>query len=179
MRTRLTGICVTVLAAATMLTLMTTYSPTGIARTLDLTPTAYNYLPLVVRQPTPTPTATPKPTATTSPTLRDGHYLADLADYSEHAQGEIWFTVAGEGTEVNDAGFLFRVSYYACSWVGYSWAEPVAIDNGEFRFWITDGRSYYGWLECNALSSKAAFCSASYPAENMICGGAEGVAALQ
>lgn len=143
----------------------------------DFVPTEFVHLPLVAKQSTPTPTQTPTPTPTPAPRLRDGDYVAHVT-----YDGEIWFTVTGNGTQAKNGGFSFQRLYYTCGWVGYSWNESRPIDNGEFGFVTIDygNRSIVAQLHCTATSSTEADCHAHYwGAYYAICGSADAIAIRQ
>lgn len=180
MRRRTAALFATGLVLAALLVMMTTYSRKSTAGTWGLTPTAYNYLPFVAREPTPTPTPTATPEPTTSPTLKDGYYVADLSENSDYARGEIRFIIDQNGTRAQDAGFLFQAYYSICPWVGYSWYESAPVENGTFKFFEIQDRSVLARLSCRAVSRTEAHCEAYYHNVDVSnCAAAEGIARLQ
>lgn len=152
-----------ILAAAVLLLSCCQGIPAEAAETT--TPGSDAYLPLVLRQPTLTPTATPtpEPTATPEPTpaarLQDGRYEGDVASPGD---GWIWFDVAEGGTRVVDAGVLVWNGVPMCPWQALVFEGSTKIENGEFTYWSADAssRDVFGLLHCQSWASWWTVCAA-------------------
>jgi hypothetical protein len=148
------------------------------------TPWLGAFLPLLLRQPTPTPCATPSQTAvpsetptpkvssTPGPHLVDGYYRTNLADK------EISFWVQYGGTQGIDGYFMYPS---ACNSAAWFFAGPVAISGGQFGF--ADDFNRYGipavWLSCSSTTSTTASCTAHSDYAFRYCGPIDGIAVWQ
>ena len=131
------------------------------------------YLPIVAHDATPTPIPTFTPLPPPNPQLQDGYYKANLPN-----NGQISFTVSGNGTQAKDGGFLFQVAPF-CPWGAYSFSGLIVpITNGGFNFFVFDfqNREFIASLGCQSLSSTQATCYARQPMAYTGCGGITGVA---
>ncbi len=115
------------------------------------------YLPIILRQ--PTPTATPPPTSTPLPTFRllDGYYEADLPN-----NGSLWFTVTNNGSLATNGGFYGLPVGYFCTYHSYDFNTNAGIAEGRFTFYgfnLPDP-SLLARMSCTAISITQASCTA-------------------
>ena len=122
--------------------------------------TPESYLPLAMRQatPTPTPTATPTPTPTSTPTVvyQDGNYQADVGCGK---QGRIFFTVKKGSSRASDASLFFQAECW-CQTAIYEFPSSTSIEDGYFRFQVKDGDDLVARLTCDHVSYTEASCTA-------------------
>jgi len=132
------------------------------------------YLPIVIKQPTPTSTPLPTPTIipTPGPKLKDGYYLAEFSN-----GGFIQFVISGNGTIASSAGFVYQ-SFVVCPWGSYGFDGTTPVNNGAFSFLEIDSqyRSLIAKLSCNSISSTQASCYARRYGLGSTCGGVTGIA---
>lgn len=127
------------------------------------------YLPIVLRQPIPTPTFTPTPTLTPippRPTLQDGNYFGNAS-----SNGTIQFTITNAGRTATNGYFRYYCSLDGLWW-SWSFANPATINNGAFLF--GDLYDRYGnpqiGLNCSSTTSTQAYCDVINYFDNRFCG---------
>jgi len=131
------------------------------------------YLPIIIKQPTPTALPNPTETPTVGYKLEDGYYLAEFSN-----GGFIQFRISDNGTIASNAGFLFQ-EFVVCPWSIYAFDGSATVENGSFVFSEVDYqyREPLARLACHAISSTEASCNArEYGIGVTGCGSITGIA---
>lgn len=180
------GAATPTLIATAPATSMATATPT-LTRTSE---TSQSYLPVIIQQPTatptvtptasptPTPTRTPTPTAVARPLLQDGYYFAEFSDGEE---GSMSFRVSGNGTKAFSGSFLINKQSPYCNPVGYVFYDTVAIKNGALQFFADAGSlAVIAEIKCASVTPASASCTATHfrtaTGQFGFCGVAAGIA---